>query len=118
MKTPANNTVNYIELKASNLEATKAFYIKVFGWKFTDYGEHYTSFSKNESGIDGGFEKTEDAIVNGVLVVLYHENLIEAKQNVIDAGGKIKVDIFMFPGGSRFQFLDPSGNELAVWTYN
>nr|WP_241491402.1 hypothetical protein [Lacinutrix mariniflava] len=50
--------------------------------------------------------------------MLYHDNLIEAKQNVIDAGGKIKVDIFMFPGGSRFQFLDPSGNELAVWTYN
>ena len=55
MKKPINNTVNYIEFKTNNIKATKAFYIKVFGWKFTDYGEHYTSFAKKESGIEGGF---------------------------------------------------------------
>ena len=115
---PNNNTINYIEFKARDLNAIKTFYGKVFGWKFTDYGENYTSFSQIESGLDGGFERTEEVIVNGALVVIYHENLIKAKQNVIDAGGKIKVDIFSFPGGSRFQFLDPSGNELAVWTYD
>ncbi|AUC81839.1 VOC family protein [Lacinutrix sp. Bg11-31] len=115
---PISNTINYIEFKAHNLEAIKAFYGKAFGWKFTDYGENYIAFSQAESGLDGGFEKTEEAIVNGVLVVLYHKNLIKAKQNVIAAGGKIKVDIFSFPGGSRFQFIDPSGNELAVWMHD
>lgn len=113
---PNNNTINYIEFKAQDLKAIKTFYKNTFGWKFTDFGENYTSFSQAESGLDGGFEKTEEPITNGVLVVLYHQDLIRAKQNVIKAGGKIKVDIFSFPGGSRFQFLDPSGNELAVWT--
>lgn len=89
----------------------------MFNWKFKDYGENYCSFYQQESGIDGGFEKTSQAIVNGALAVLYHNNLNKAKQSVIDAGGKISLDIFSFPGGKRFQFLDPSGNELAVWSF-
>lgn len=117
MKKPASNTINYIEFKAHDLNTIKTFYSNVFGWKFTDYGDNYSSFSNIESGLDGGFEKTTEAIVNGVLVVLYNEDLIKSKQNVIAAGGKISADIFTFPGGSRFQFLDPSGNELAVWCY-
>ena len=116
MKNAKNNTVNYVEFKAHDLNTIKVFYGKAFNWNFIDYGENYTSFSQAESGLDGGFEKTKKIIINGALVVLYHKNLVEAKQNVIDAGGKITVDIFSFPGGSRFQFLDPSGNELAVWT--
>ena len=113
---PTNNHINYIEFKATDLEAIKVFYTKVFGWTFTDYGPTYTSFE--DSGIAGGFEKTEAAITNGVLVVLYHENLEEIKQQVIEANAKISVDTFSFPGGKRFQFLDPSGNELAVWCYD
>ena len=113
---PTNNHINYIEFKTKDLEATKAFYTKVFGWTFTDYGPTYTSFE--DAGIAGGFEKTEAAITNGVLVVLYHENLEEIKQQVIAAKAKISVDTFSFPGGKRFQFLDPSGNELAVWCYD
>ncbi|WP_397363095.1 VOC family protein [Olleya sp. R77988] len=110
---PTNNHINYIELKAHDLELTKTFYTKAFNWTFTDYGPNYTAFS--ESGLEGGFEKTTDTIVNGVLVVLYHKDLEVIKQKVIAANGKISVDTFSFPGGSRFQFLDPSGNELAVW---
>lgn len=103
-----------MEFKSTNLEDTKTFYQDAFGWKFTDYGPTYTAFS--ESGVEGGFEYTEDPIVNGVLVVLHHENLEAIKQKVIALGAKISLDIFSFPGGRRFQFLDPSGNELAIWT--
>ena len=106
--------INYIEFKAIDPIAIKAFYSNVFGWKFTDYGPTYTSFSG--SGIEGGFEKTEDEIVNGVLVVLHHDNLEEIQAEVEATGAKITVPIFSFPGGRRFQFLDPSGNELAIWT--
>ena len=113
MITP-NNHINYIELKAKNLEEIKQFYAQVFGWVFTDYGPDYTAFS--ESGISGGFEKTNDEIHNGALVVIHHDELEEARAAVIKANGKIFVDIFSFPGGRRFQFIDPSGNELAVWT--
>ena len=109
-----NNHINYIEFKAQNLETTKTFYSKVFGWVFTDYGPTYIAFS--ESGLEGGFEKTDKPIVNGVLVVLYHENLDVIKHKIISSGGKISKDIFSFPGGKRFHFSDPSGNELAIWS--
>ena len=111
-----NNHINYIEFKAINLETTKAFYKKVFGWVFTDYGPTYIAFS--DSGLEGGFEKTDKPIENGVLVVLYHENLEAIKRKIISAGGKISKDIFSFPGGKRFHFIDGSGNELAVWSDN
>lgn len=109
-----NNSINYIEFRAKDLEEIKRFYEEVFNWKFTDYGANYTSF-KN-SGIAGGFEKTSDEVINGVLVVLYNETLEPVKEQIIKAGGEISKDIFSFPGGSRFQFIDPSGNELAVWS--
>ncbi len=106
-----NNHINYIELKAKNLETIKAFYTRCFGWVFTDYGPDYTAFA--ESGLEGGFERTEQPIVNGALVVLYHSALEQVKQTVVDYGGVISVDIFSFPGGRRFHFMDPAGNELA-----
>lgn len=105
--------INYIEFKSTNLEETKTFYSKLFGWEFTDYGENYIAFSG--AGIEGGFEYTTDSIVNGVLIVLAHDDLESILSNIEKRGGKITVPIFSFPGGRRFQFLDPSGNELAVW---
>jgi len=109
-----NNHINYIEFKTNDLEKSKTFYNKCFGWKFTDYGPDYASFS--ESGVYGGFEKTDDAIVNGVLIVLYHTDLCVIKKQLLDSGGKISKDIYSFPGGHRFHFIDPTGNELAVWS--
>ena len=109
-----DNYINYIEFKAKDLEAIKEFYTTCFNWKFTDYGSTYVAFS--ESGVYGGFEKTENEIVNGVLVVLYHKNLAMIKQKIIELNGIISKDIFAFPGGHRFHFVDPSGNELAVWS--
>ncbi|MEW7277527.1 VOC family protein [Aquimarina sp. 2201CG1-2-11] len=114
MSNIVNNHINYVEFKAKNLDQIKEFYSKTFGWVFTDYGSTYTAFS--ESGIEGGFEKTEETITNGALVVLYHKNLEIIKSVIIEHGGKISIDIFSFPGGSRFHFVDPSGNELSVWS--
>lgn len=108
------NHINYIEFKARDIEQIKTFYIEVFDWEFTDYGPNYVAFSN--SGLEGGFEKTEEEIVNGVLVVLYHTDLAKVQQRVLKANGKISKEIFSFPGGKRFQFIDPSGNELAVWS--
>lgn len=110
---PTNNHINYIEFYANDLEKIKTFYTKVFGWTFSDYGPKYTAFSN--AGLEGGFEYTEKPIVNGALIVLYHKDLEATKEAIINAGGKITKDIFSFPGGKRFQFSDPSGNELSVW---
>lgn len=109
-----NNHIDYIEFKAHDLEKIKAFYSQVFEWEFTDYGPTYTSFA--ESGIYGGFETTEEPIVNGALIVLYHSNLESIQAKAEKARAEITKAIFSFPGGRRFHFKDPSGNELAVWS--
>lgn len=109
-----NNHINYIEFKAKDLRVIKQFYSTVFEWKFKDYGPSYISFE--DSGITGGFEYSDEPIVNGALIVLFHDNLEAIQQKIEAAGGTINVPIFSFPGGKRFQFIDPAGNELAVWT--
>ena len=111
---PADNHINYIELLAHDLDQIKAFYSTVFNWKFTAYGPTYIAFEK--SGLQGGFEKTDQPIVNGALVVLYHSDLEGIKAKVAAAGATISQEIFDFPGGRRFHFLDPSGNDLAIWS--
>lgn len=111
---PTDGHINYIEFRAKDLEKIKEFYSTAFGWSFTDYGPTYTSFS--ESGLAGGFETAEGEIGQGALIVLYHKNLNLIRDKIIATGGVIKRDIFSFPGGRRFHFLDPSGNELAVWS--
>lgn len=109
-----NNYINYVEFMAKDLEKTKTFYGNCFNWSFTDYGPDYTAFS--DSGVEGGFRRSEDDITNGVLIVIYHKDLKSIKKKVVESNGIISKDIFSFPGGRRFHFLDPSGNELAIWS--
>mgnify|MGYP001545713127 CR=1 FL=1 len=109
-----NNHISYIEFKTTDLEKCKQFYTECFGWEFKDYGPGYASFK--ESGVFGGFEMSDEPVVNGVLIVLYHEDLVTIKEKITNSGGIITKDVFDFPGGHRFHFMDPSGNELAVWS--
>lgn len=109
--------INYIELPAADLDRVKAFYEAAFGWSFLDYGPEYTAFS--DSGLEGGFFKAElssDTGTGAVLVVLYSADLEATEKKIIDANGVIVKPVFSFPGGRRFHFQDPNGNELAVWS--
>jgi len=107
--------IDYIEFPATEITATKQFYSTAFGWMFEDFGPKYTSF--NDGRLAGGFwENGMESVGGGALVVLYASNLEETEQRVRQAGGAISKDIFTFPGGRRFHFKDPSGNELAVWS--
>ena len=106
--------IDYIEFGATDVAAAKRFYVDVFGWKFTDYGPDYTSF--DDGRITGGFRKVERATPGGVLVVIFAMDLAAAEAKVRKAGGRIVKPVFEFPGGRRFHFTDPSGNELAVWS--
>ena len=112
-----HHKINYIEIPASAIEASKSFFNAVFDWQFVDYGPNYASFLN--AGIDGGFYRSDlTALTNSgsVLVVLYSQNLESTLAKVQEAGGVIIKPIFSFPGGRRFQFLDPSGNEFSVWS--
>ncbi len=112
-----NNKINYIEIPAKNIEATKVFFSEVFGWSFVDYGPDYCSFAAQ--GVDGGFFKSDLVVStkNGSPLIVLYANLLEASQDKIKkAGGEIVKPIFSFPGGRRFHFSDPNGNEFAVWS--
>lgn len=111
--------INYLEFPSRDLSATKQFFIQAFGWSFTDYGPDYTAFACAEAGLDGGFFKSSLASVTangGALVVLYSVDLESTFMRVKAAGGVIVKDPYAFPGGRRFHFLEPGGNELAVWS--
>lgn len=115
MSNAANDRrIDYIEFPATDISATQRFYHEVFGWNFEDYGPEYTSFS--DGRLAGGFWKVPKVADGGVLVVLYAANLEGMLEKVKAAGGRIVKEIFSFPGGRRFQFKDPNGNELAVWS--
>jgi predicted enzyme related to lactoylglutathione lyase len=106
--------IDYIEFPADDVARTKAFYAGVFGWKFTDYGPDYTSFE--DGRLAGGFAKKDRVAQGGPLVVIYAADLAAMEAAVQASGGKIVKATFSFPGGRRFHFTDPSGNELAVWS--
>jgi uncharacterized protein len=109
-----NFQMDYIEFPATDIEATKRFYSAVFGWSFTDYGPNYTSFHDGRLG--GGFTMSAKPVKGGPLVVLYAKDLEATQQKVTQSGGKLLIETFEFPGGRRFHFADPNGNELAVWS--
>lgn len=112
-----HNKINYIEIPSKNVELSKNFFSEVFEWSFTDYGSDYSSFS-NE-GIDGGFFKSDLTVsteTGSTLIVLYSNELETTQLKVKKAGGSIIKPIFSFPGGKRFHFTDPNGNEYAVWS--
>ena len=110
----SDGRIDYIEFPASDLAPTKAFYERVFGWKFTDYGPDYTSFE--DGRIAGGFTTEGKIAQGGPLVVVYAGDLAGMEKKIRGAGGTIVKEIFPFPGGRRFHFTDPSGNQLAVWS--
>ena len=115
---PKHEKINYIEFPAHDLDVIKDFFADVFGWKFTDYGPEYTAFFEADTGLDGGFylaDKRSNTESGAALVVFFSDDLAKTQAKITEFGGKICQEIFNFPGGRRFHFTDPNGNEHAVW---
>ena len=106
--------IDNIEFNVSDIARTKAFYGAAFGWKFTDYGPDYSSFE--DGRLSGGLHGSKSGSRGGALVVIYATALEEVRDAVVFSGGQIVVETHDFPGGRRFHFTDPAGNELAVWS--
>ena len=114
---PQDRRIDYLELPANDFDAVQRFYQSVFGWTFEDYGPEYRAF--NDGRLDGGFYKSDarsDPDTGAALIVFYAADLEAVQASVSAAGGSIVKPVFDFPGGRRFQFTDPHGNELAVWS--
>jgi predicted enzyme related to lactoylglutathione lyase len=109
--------LDYVEYPTRDLNQTKAFFTQAFGWTFTDYGLDYTAFANQ--GLNGGFYRSDlcSSTSNGAaLLVFYSRGLEDTLQRVKSAGGKVIKPVFAFPGGRRFHFTEPCGNEFAVWS--
>jgi predicted enzyme related to lactoylglutathione lyase len=114
---PGHEKINYVEFPSRDLSATKVFFIAAFGWSFIDYGPNYSAFANQ--GLNGGFYKSEQVASTakgGALIVFYSQSLEQTQLKVEAAGGTITKPTFTFPGGRRFHFADPNGNEYAVWS--
>jgi len=109
--------INYAEYPAFDLEATKTFFKQVFAWRFTDYGPDYTTAELSPMAV--GFFRSEKRCrqqQGGALLVFYSLDLVATQNQIEFNGGKMSKDVFTFPGGRRFHFIEPSGNEFAVWS--
>ncbi len=114
---PHHHHIDYVEYPSGDLERTKAFFVAVFGWTFQDFGPEYTAFSAQ--GLDGGFFLADQASATSsgaALLIFYSDDLEASQDQIIAAGGSITRPTFSFPGGKRFHFAEPMGNEFAVWT--
>lgn len=112
-----HNKISYVEFPARDIPATKKFFTQVFGWAFTDYGPDYVSFS--DAGLSGGFYTSDlqsSTSTGSTLIVMYSNELEATLKHIEAAGGALIKPIFEFPGGRRFHFSDPNGNEYAVWS--
>lgn len=109
-----HHAIDYIEFTVSDMDQSKAFYSRVFGWKFTDYAPVYAGIQGQDREVGGFTVGTPSS--GGPLIVLFSQDLDATLNAVTEAGGEIVKEPFGFPGGRRFHFKDPSGNELAVWT--
>jgi predicted enzyme related to lactoylglutathione lyase len=110
-----HHAIDYVELPAPDLATSRSFYATAFGWEFNDYGPGYAGIrgpdpeDPEAGGLAGGGTGTP-------LVLLYSTDLDTTLASVLDAGGTLLAGPYEFPGGRRFHFADPAGNELGVWS--
>lgn len=111
-----HHAIDYIEFVVTDMARAQRFYGTAFGWTFRDYGPGYAGIQKSDGGEAGGFRVGPEVQRGGPLVILYSADLQRSLEAVRQAGGTITAEPFAFPGGHRFHFSDPDGNELAVWS--
>ncbi|MGI9271004.1 MAG: VOC family protein [Woeseiaceae bacterium] len=107
--------IDYVEIPVTDPAKAREFFSALFGWEFQEWGDDYLSF--NDGRLECGLRRSEEpAPASGVLLIFYGDDLRREMARITELGGTISQDIFEFPGGSRFHFLDPVGNEYAMWT--
>jgi predicted enzyme related to lactoylglutathione lyase len=107
-----HHQIQYIEFLSQDFDRIKKFYTAAFGWEFTDWGPNYTAFAGQY--VEGGFALGEP-VTGSIMPIIYSDTVEKSLPAVTGAGGTITKNIFSFPGGRRFEFIDPDGNKLAVW---
>ncbi|MEZ4224801.1 MAG: VOC family protein [Polyangiaceae bacterium] len=110
-----HHAIDYLEIYVTDMAAAQRFYGAAFGWTFTDYAPTYAGIRGGEREM-GGLCVRDAVTPGGSLIVLFSKDLDTTLAAVREAGGEVVKEPYAFPGGRRFHFADPSGNELAVWS--
>jgi len=114
--THSHHTLDYIELAAPDVAAAKEFYPAAFGWDFNDYGPEYAGIRSSDGNDEvGGLTAAAEPSTDGVLVLVYSDDVEGSLRAVEAAGGAVTDPLFDYPGGRRFHFTDPAGNRLGVY---
>lgn len=104
--------IDYIEFPSDNRALTSAFFQAAFGWGIVSYGPSYDALA--DAGIDGGVDQAESRVA-ATMAIVRTDDLDGAERRVLAAGGTVTREQFDFPGGRRFHFREPGGNEMAVY---
>jgi predicted enzyme related to lactoylglutathione lyase len=115
MSSHVHHAFDYVEIPAVDLQVAEDFYAAAFGWRLVPYGPGYLGIITPDGREAGGLSLVGVVAPGGPTIVLFSRDLESSRDAVTAAGGRISREIFAFPGGRRFHFLDPSGNELGVW---
>lgn len=105
--------ISYVELPVKQIAETRDFYAKAFDWAFTDFGPDYSATTGGD--VDVGLNGSDDQAIEQLLPIVEVQDLEAALEKVVAAGGEVTVPIFPYPGGRRFHFRDPAGNQLGVF---
>jgi len=103
---------DFLELPVADIAAAQAFYGSAFGWSMTSFGPTYACTLTGD--VDIGLQADPAERTAAPLIVIQVDDLEAALASVEAAGGSVTKPIFSFPGGRRFHFRDPDGNELAA----
>ena len=106
-------TLDYLEFSSGDGQGSQKFFAEAFGWSMTSYGPEYAAI--DDAGIGVGIHSAAERVAEP-LAVIQTTDLKKAYTDVVGAGGVITKEPYDFPGGRRFHFREPGGNELAVWT--
>lgn len=103
---------NYVEFPSRDIGRARLFWEQAFGWQLTGFGPSYAATTSGDTDI--GLQADAAEASRAPLPVIEVEDVVAALDAVAAAGGTILRPIFAFPGGRRFHFSDPDGNEIAV----
>ena len=103
---------NFIELPTRDLAASQVFFDSIFGMKMTQFGPTYACTMTGD--VDLGLQADPKEASRAPLPVIQVDSLEATVALVTQAGGVVTKAAFSFPGGRRFHFRDPAGNELAA----
>ena len=106
------NRICFVELPAKTIASAKSFYTDAFALAMTDFGPTYSCTMSGD--VDLGIQADSKEATRAPLPVIQVESVEATEALVKKAGGIITKATFSFPGGKRFHFRDPAGNELAA----